>query len=129
MYPEHLFYSEDHEWLSVEGSLGTIGITHHAQAELGDIVFVELPEVGTLVQGGVEFGTVESVKAVSEVYSPIGGELIEVNGRLRDAPDLLNSDPYGSGWIVKVKLSDPSETRSLMSAAAYRSYVEGGSRP
>jgi glycine cleavage system H protein len=125
MYPEELRYTKEHEWLSLESDVGTIGITHHAQSELGDIVFVELPEVGSTVEAGGEFGTVESVKAVSEIYSPVTGEVVEVNGALRDAPELLNQDPYGDGWIAKVRLSRTAELEELIDAGAYRTYVEG----
>jgi len=126
MYPEGLYYSKEHEWVAVDGNVGTIGVTFHAQKELGDIVYVEVPEVGLKVQAGGEFGTVESVKAVSEVYSPVSGEVIEGNAALRDAPDAVNRDPYGEGWVAKVRLSDLKELEGLMDAATYSAYVEGG---
>lgn len=117
--PDDLRYSKEHEWVRVDGSRGTIGITAFAADELGDIVFVELPEVGaSLAQFGT-FGVVESVKAVSDLYAPVSGEVIEVNEALRDAPELLNSDPFGEGWIAIVALSDASELDRLMDAAAY----------
>jgi glycine cleavage system H protein len=118
-YPDDLRYSKEHEWVRVEDDTATIGITSFAADELGDIVFVELPEVGaTLTQFGT-FGVVESVKAVSDLYSPVSGEVMEVNEALRDAPELLNSNAFGEGWIAKVRLSDPSEIDGLMDAEAY----------
>jgi glycine cleavage system H protein len=118
-YPDDLRYSREHEWVRTEDGTATIGITSFAADELGDIVFVELPEVGsTLTQFGT-FGVVESVKAVSDLYAPIGGDVVEVNETLRDAPELLNSDPFGEGWIAKVAPSDPSEIDALMDAEAY----------
>ena len=118
-YPDDLAYSREHEWVRVDGSRATIGITSFAADELGDIVFVELPEVGaSLTQFGT-FGVVESVKAVSDLYAPVSGEVVEVNEALNDAPELLNSDPFGQGWIAKVELADGSEVDSLMDAAAY----------
>jgi glycine cleavage system H protein len=117
--PDDLRYSKEHEWVRVDGSRATIGITRFAADELGDIVFVELPEVGSgLTQFGT-FGVVESVKAVSDLYSPISGEVLEVNEALREAPELMNTDPFGEGWIAKVALSDPSELDGLMDADAY----------
>jgi len=118
-YPDELRYSKEHEWVRVEDDRATIGITSFAADELGDIVFVELPEVGaTLSQFGT-FGVVESVKAVSDLYAPISGEVREVNEALRDSPELLNSDPFGEGWIAKVSLADTSELDGLLDAAAY----------
>ena len=118
-YPDDLRYSKEHEWVRVDGSRATIGITSFAAEELGDIVFVELPEVGTAIKQFATFGVVESVKAVSDLYAPVSGEVVEVNEALRDAPELLNSDPFGEGWIAKVELPDPSELDALMDAAAY----------
>ena len=118
-HPDDLRYSKEHEWVRVEGSYGTIGITSFASDELGDIVFVELPEVGARVAQFATFGVVESVKAVSDLYSPVSGSVMEVNDGLRDAPELLNTDPYGEGWIARVELSDPAELDSLMDADAY----------
>ena len=118
-HPDDLRYSKEHEWVRVEGSHGTIGITSFASDELGDIVFVELPEVGASVAQFATFGVVESVKAVSDLYSPVSGSITEVNEALRDAPELLNSDPYGEGWIARIELSDPTELDALMDAAAY----------
>ena len=118
-YPDDLSYSKEHEWVRQEGSRATIGITSFAADELGDIVFVELPEHGaTLSQFGT-FGVVESVKAVSDLYAPVSGEVVEVNEALRDAPELLNSDPFGEGWIAKVELAEPADLDALMDAAAY----------
>ena len=118
-YPDDLRYSKEHEWLRVEDSRDTIGITSFAADELGDIVFVELPEVGASVSQFTPFGVVESVKAVSDLYAPISGEVVEVNEALRDAPELLNSDPFGEGWIARVALSESTELDALMDANAY----------
>jgi glycine cleavage system H protein len=120
-YPDDLRYSKEHEWVRVEGSHGTIGITSFAADELGDIVFVELPEVGAAVAQFATFGVVESVKAVSDLYSPVSGSVTEVNEALRAAPELLNSDPFGEGWIARVELADPTELDALMGADAYAS--------
>jgi glycine cleavage system H protein len=118
-YPDDLRYSKEHEWVRAEGMRATIGITSFAADELGDIVFVELPEVGTSLKQFRTFGVVESVKAVSDLYSPVSGEVVEMNEALRDAPELLNSAPFGEGWILKVELADPSELEALMDATAY----------
>jgi glycine cleavage system H protein len=118
-YPEDLAYSREHEWVRVDGSKATIGITSFAADELGDIVFVELPDVGASLSQFGTFGVVESVKAVSDLYSPVSGEVVEVNDALRDAPELMNSDPFGEGWIARVELSDPGEIDALMDAEAY----------
>ena len=118
-HPDDLRYSKEHEWVRVEGSHGTIGITSFASDELGDIVFVELPEVGSSVAQFATFGVVESVKAVSDLYSPVSGSVSEVNEVLRDAPELLNSDPFGEGWIARIELSDPTELDALMDAETY----------
>jgi glycine cleavage system H protein len=118
-YPDDLRYSKEHEWVRAEGSRATIGITSFAADELGDIVFVELPDGGTALKQFATFGVVESVKAVSDLYSPVSGEVVEVNEALRDAPELLNSDPFGAGWIARVDLADPAELDALMDAAAY----------
>jgi len=126
MYPDNLKYTKDHEWIQVQGDTGTIGVTFFAQKELGDVVFVELPEVGRRLKAGEEFGTIESVKAVSEVYSPVSGEVIEVNNALRDKPEAVNQDPYKAGWILKLKLSSPGEVAGLMDASAYRGLVDSG---
>jgi glycine cleavage system H protein len=118
-YPDDLRYSKEHEWVRAQDDAATIGITSFAADELGDIVFVELPEVGATLTQFAAFGVVESVKAVSDLYAPISGEVVEVNDALRDAPELLNSDPFGEGWIARVELSDPTELDALMDADAY----------
>jgi glycine cleavage system H protein len=123
MYPENYRYTKEHEWILVEGDIGTVGITDHAQQELGDIVYVDLPRAGVRVEQGKSLGSVESVKAVSDVYSPVSGEVTESNQTLADAPETLNSDPHGAGWLVKIRLSAPAEIEGLMSAAAYQAYV------
>lgn len=126
-YPDDLRYTREHEWIRVDGDTGTIGITHHAQEELGDIVFVDLPSEGDSVVKDAEFGTVESVKAVSELYSPVSGQVAEVNATLSDRPEAINDDPYGGGWILKVSLSETSELEQLMDASAYRAFIESDS--
>jgi glycine cleavage system H protein len=118
-YPDDLRYSKEHEWVRADGTRATIGITSFAADELGDIVFVELPEVGASLKQFQTFGVVESVKAVSDLYSPVSGEVVEVNEALREGPELLNSDPFGEGWILKVELADAAELDVLMDAAAY----------
>ena len=123
-YPEDLLYHPEHDWVKIEGDTGTFGITDYAQQQLGDVVYVELPEVGATLKQGQSFGTIESVKAVSELYSPVTGEIVEVNAALADTPEKINEDPYGEGWMVKVKLSDPSEADGLMDAAAYKKLLE-----
>jgi len=124
MYPADYRYTKDHEWIKIEGQRGTIGITDYAQHELGDVVFVELPKVGARIKAGESFGSVESVKAVSDIFSPVSGEVTEINSALADAPEKINSDPHGSAWLVRIKLDDPSEANSLMDAQAYQSYVD-----
>ncbi len=124
MYPENFRYTKEHEWVLVEGDTGTIGITDHAQEELGDIVYVDLPKPGVRVEQGKSLGSVESVKAVSDVYSPVSGEVLAVNEVLADKPETLNSSPHGEGWLVKLRLSAPAEIESLMTAADYQNYVE-----
>jgi glycine cleavage system H protein len=123
MYPENFRYTKEHEWVLVDGDTGTIGITHHAQEELGDIVYVDLPKVGTRVEQGKTLGSVESVKAVSDIYAPVSGEVIEANQSLADAPEKLNADPHGAAWLVKVRLGAPAEAQGLMSAADYQTYI------
>jgi glycine cleavage system H protein len=123
MYPADYRYTKEHEWLKVDGSVGTIGITDYAQQELGDVVFAELPKVGAQLKAGQSFGTIESVKAVSEIYTPVSGEVAEINSALVDAPEKVNKDPHGSAWLIKIKLSDPKEAASLMDSKAYESYV------
>jgi glycine cleavage system H protein len=123
MYPENYRYTKEHEWVLVEGDTGTIGITDHAQEELGDIVYVDLPKVGAAIEQGKSLGSVESVKAVSDVYCPVSGEVTEVNSTLADKPESLNTDPHGAAWLVKLKLSAPAQVESLMSAADYEAYI------
>ena len=123
MYPENFRYTKEHEWVSTEGGTGTIGITDHAQKELGDIVYVDLPKVGTVIEKGKTLGSVESVKAVSDIYSPVSGEVVAVNEILTSSPEKLNDDPHGAAWLVKIKLSSPGETSDLMSAADYQKYA------
>jgi glycine cleavage system H protein len=123
MDPENLRYTKEHEWVRVEGDTGTIGITFHAQTELGDIVYVDLPKAGAVIQQGKTIGSVESVKAVSDIYTPVSGEVIEVNGLLAESPETLNKDPYGAGWLVKIKLSEPGEAAKLLTAAEYQAFV------
>ena len=123
MVPEKLRYTKDHEWIRVEGDLGVVGITEHAQAELGDIVFVELPKIGAKLEQSASFGSVESVKAVSDIYAPVTGDVVEVNTALAAAPEKVNEDPYGQGWIMKLRLSDASQVEKLMSANEYDAYV------
>jgi glycine cleavage system H protein len=122
-YPENYKYTKEHEWVHVEGGTGTIGITDHAQHELGDIVFVALPKPGSKVNKGETFGSVESVKAVSDIYSPVSGEVSAVNELLSTAPEKLNEDPHGDAWLLKVKLSTPAEIDGLLSATDYERYV------
>src|SRR5690242_142054 len=123
MYPENLRYTTEHEWVLVDGDTGTIGITDHAQQELGDIVYVDLPKPGTRVEQGKSLGSVESVKAVSDIYSPVSGDVVEVNHSLADAPEVLNTDPHGAGWLLKIKLSAPDEVAGLMSAVDYEAHI------
>ncbi|HHF42104.1 MAG: glycine cleavage system protein GcvH [Candidatus Aminicenantes bacterium] len=126
MYPNDYYYSQDHEWIKVEdGQIGVVGITDFAQKQLGDVVYVELPEVGTQLEFHQTLGVVESVKAVSDIYSPVSGEVVEVNQALNDNPELINEDPHGQGWIVKIKIKDESELQKLMSATEYEKYIEG----
>ena len=119
-FPEELLYAPSHEWVRLEGDIATVGVSDYAQSELGDIIFLELPEVGKKVTAGQPFGSVEAVKTVSDLYSPFSGEVIEVNGVLADKAETINSDPYGNGWIVKIKVSDMSAKSSLLSADKYR---------
>jgi len=123
MYPENFRYTKEHEWVLVEGDTGTIGITDHAQEELGDIVYVDLPRVGTRLETGKSLGSVESVKAVSDIYAPLSGEVLEVNSLLADAPEKLNQDPHGGAWLIKIRLDAPAEALNLLSAADYQTYI------
>ncbi len=127
-YPDDLLYTKDHEWMRVDGDRGTVGITEHAGQQLGDVVYVELPAVGSSFQAHEPFGSVESVKAVSELFTPVTGEILETNPALADKPEVVNTDPYGDGWMIVVSLPDRGQVDSLMSAAEYEDYVkeEGG---
>jgi glycine cleavage system H protein len=122
-FPGELRYTKDHEWVRVEGGTGTIGITDYAQGELGDVVFVELPAKGTTLTQGKVFGTIEAVKAVSELYAPVSGQVLEVNKAVQETPEVVNKDPYGSGWMIKVKLGNPKEAETLLTADAYKSLI------
>jgi glycine cleavage system H protein len=122
-FPTNLKYTKDHEWILVDGATGTVGITEFAQGELGDVVFVELPKVGKEVKKGDSFGTIEAVKAVSDLFAPVAGSIIEVNEELATAPEIVNKDPYGKGWMVKLRLSNPGEVEGLMDASAYQASV------
>jgi len=122
-YPTDRRYTKEHEWVSVNGGVATIGITDYAQHELGDVVFVELPKVGAAVTAGKSFGTVESVKAVSEIFAPAAGEVTEANPELTATPEKINTDPHGSAWLIKIKLANPAELDGLMDAPAYDAYV------
>ncbi|UCH33023.1 MAG: glycine cleavage system protein GcvH [Armatimonadota bacterium] len=124
MYPDDLVYTESHQWARIEGDIAIIGITDYAQDQMGDLVYVDLPEVGDEVNGGAPLGQVESVKAVSDVVSPVSGEVTAINEALVDEPETVNRDPYGDGWLVKVRMSDPTEAESLLDAAAYQAVLE-----
>jgi len=121
--PANLFYTKDHEWLRVEGEFGYVGVTDFAQGELGDIVFLEIETVGEILQKEEVFGTIEAVKTVSDMFMPVGGEILEVNPELENSPEIVNKDPYGSGWMIKIKLTDPSETGALLSAEQYQAIL------
>jgi glycine cleavage system H protein len=123
--PEELQYSKDHEWIRVEGNEGVIGITDYAQHSLGDVVYVEIPKVGESFTAGEPFGSVESVKAVSEIFAPASGQVIEINELLQDEPEKVNSDPYGDGWMIRIRLGNKSELDSLLSAAEYEDFTKG----
>ncbi len=126
--PKDLFYTKDHEWARIEGNTATIGITDHAQKLLGDIVFLEISDVGTSVNIGEKIGTIESVKAASDIFSPLSGKIVEVNTELTSAPDTVNKDPYGAAWMAKIELSDPSEKGKLLDAGAYAKLIEEESK-
>jgi glycine cleavage system H protein len=123
-FPKKLRYTREHEWVLIEGSQATIGISDYAQHELGEVVFVELPKVGDSVTKDESFGVVESVKAASDVYAPVSGEVTEINDDLVATPELINDDPYGDAWLIRVELSDPAEVEQLMSATEYKQYIE-----
>jgi len=125
--PEDLHYSKDHEWIRVEGNLGVVGITDHAQDALGDVVYVELPKAGDEFAAHESFGSVESVKAVSEIFTPVSGEITEANDSLQDEPEKVNQDPYGAGWMIKIKMKNPGEVDSLLTAAEYEDFTKSES--
>ena len=124
MYPEDNLYSKDHEWILVQDNVGTIGITDYAQHELGDVVYVDLPEVGDTFEANEPFGSVESVKAVSEVFCPVSGEVIEVNSKLEEKPELINQSPHQGAWMIKIRLTNPEELKELLSAEEYEEYLQ-----
>jgi len=125
--PEDLHYSKDHEWIRVEGNIGIVGITDHAQDALGDVVYVELPKAGDEFAAHESFGSVESVKAVSEIFTPVSGEITEANDSLQDEPEKVNQDPYGAGWMIKIKMKNPGEVDSLLTAAEYEDFTKAES--
>lgn len=122
-FPENLIYTKDHEWIRVEGDNGVVGITDYAQGELGDVVYVELPKIGKHVKQGDSFGTIEAVKAVSDLFSPVSGEVLEINEGLEKAPELINKEPYGKGWIAKFKISNKGELNNLLDAKTYQNLI------
>ena len=121
--PENLLYTKDHEWLRVEGDMGYVGVTDFAQSELGDIVFIEIETLGETLKKEEVFGTIEAVKTVSDMFMPVGGEILEVNPALEESPDVVNKDPYGKGWMVKIKLTNPTEVNGLLSAEKYQALL------
>jgi glycine cleavage system H protein len=126
MYPADYLYSREHEWIKVEGDVCVLGITEFAQQELGEVVFVELPETGQVFNAADELGTIESVKAVAEVYTPVAGEVVEINDAVIEDPELLNEDPHGEGWLVRIRFSSASDLKELMNAEKYEEYVKSG---
>lgn len=123
-FPDELKYTEEHEWVLIEDDIATIGITDFAQDQLGDVVFVELPEVGDELEAGKTFGVVESVKAVSDVYAPVSGEVVEINEELPETPEVLNTSPYEDGWMLKIRVSNPEDIQELMDASGYQEFIE-----
>lgn len=123
-YPDDLHYTKDHEWIRVEGETGTVGISDFAQEQLGDVVHVQLPRVGEKFEAHVHFGEIESVKTFSELFTPVSGEVVAINDALADAPELVNSEPYVGGWMIKLKLANPSETDKLLSSSEYEDFIE-----
>jgi glycine cleavage system H protein len=121
--PENLLYTKDHEWLRVEGNFGYVGVTDFAQGELGDVVFIEIETVGETLKKEEVFGTIEAVKTVSDMFMPVGGEIVELNPKLEQTPEVVNKDPYGNGWMVKIKITDPSELKSLLTAEKYKALL------
>lgn len=125
--PQGLIYSSEHEWCRIEDDVAVVGITDFAQGELGDVVFLELPEAGAATEAGKEFGTIEAVKAVAELFAPLSGEVVDVNSGVVDSPELVNEDPYGDGWMIKIKMNDPSEMDKLLNSQKYEELIgEGG---
>jgi glycine cleavage system H protein len=122
-FPEKIKYTADHEWIRIEGQFGWVGITDYAQGELGDIVYIEIPAVGTKVEKGKSFGTIEAVKAVSDLFAPVAGEVLEINTELKDHPEVVNKDPYGKGWMVKIAITDPAQVDTLLDVQAYKTLV------
>ena len=122
-YPNDRRYTKDHEWIAASGGTATVGITDYAQHELGDVVFVELPKAGAKIEAGKSFGTVESVKAVSEIYAPVSGEVVEANAGLHDTPEKINTDPHGSAWLIKIKLANAADVKGLMDGPAYEAFI------
>jgi glycine cleavage system H protein len=125
MYPQNYYFTKDHEWVAVDGDTATIGISDFAQKQLGDVVYVELPEIGKLFDVHQTIGTIESVKAVSEVFSPVSGEVVEANAALNGAPETINQDPHGKAWIIKLKMKNPADLKALMKAPDYEKFLEG----
>ncbi len=122
-FPENLKYTTEHEWIRIEGQFGWIGITDYAQSELGDVVFVEIPAVGTKIEKGKSFGTIEAVKAVSDLFAPVAGEIVDVNAEVKDHPEIVNEDPYGNGWMVKISIADSVQVNALLNVQAYKSLI------
>jgi glycine cleavage system H protein len=122
-FPENLKYTKDHEWILVEGKTGLVGVTEYAQGELGDVVFIELPKIGRQVKQGESFGTIEAVKAVSDLYAPVSGEVVGINTELEKSPELVNKEPYGKGWMIKISIKDPNELKNLYDVKAYRELI------
>jgi glycine cleavage system H protein len=122
-FPENIKYTTDHEWIRIEGKYGWIGITDYAQSELGDVVYVEIPAVGTKIEKGKSFGTIEAVKAVSDLFAPVAGEIVEVNAEVKDHPEIVNKNPYEAGWMVKISITDLSQLNSLLDVQAYKSLI------
>lgn len=125
MYPDNFHYTKDHEWVEVKGDIATVGITDYAQNHLGDVVYIELPAIGKALDAHSTIGTIESVKAVSEIFSPVSGEVIEANGALNNSPEVVNQDPHGKGWIIRLKMKNKGDLQALMNAADYEKYLEG----
>ena len=122
-FPDNLKYTTEHEWIRIEGKFGWIGITDYAQSELGDVVFVEIPAAGSKIEKGKSFGTIEAVKAVSDLFAPVTGEIAEVNADVKDHPEIVNKDPYGNGWMVKISITNPAEVNALLDVQAYKSLI------